>query len=295
MTPKIPISLITGALGSGKTTLLKNIIQTTDRRVAVLMNEFGEIAVDSRIIQGKHLNIVELAGGCVCCELTGELAAAVSELLGNASPDIIVMEATGVAEGDALVYEVEDNLPQLRLDSIICIVDAFAFVNYPQIGYVGKTQLVSADVVLINKTDLVTDEESKKIEEKIRKYNTDAAVFKTVKCKMDSNILLGMNAGVKHSPAEALHHSKAFQSFTFTTDKFLNIEKFEDVVSSLPPSVYRAKGFIRMPQKSLLFNLVAGRYEMEDFSADKTQLVFIGRHLLQDKKDIINRLLKCEV
>jgi G3E family GTPase len=295
MKPKIPISLITGALGSGKTTLLKNIIQTTDRRVAVLMNEFGEIAVDSRIIQGRHLNIVELAGGCVCCELTGELEAAVNELLREASPDIIVMEATGVAEGDALVYEVEDNLPQLRLDSIICIVDAYAVVNYPRMGYVGKTQLVSADVVLINKVDLITAEESQRIEEKVRKYNTTAAVFKTVKCEIDSNFLLGLNVGVKHPPAEPLHHSNPFQSFTFTTDKFLNIEKFEEAISSMPPSVYRAKGFIRLPHKSLLFNFVAGRYELEDFPADKTQLVFIGRHLIEDREEILHNLLKCEV
>jgi len=295
MKPKIPISLITGALGSGKTTLLKNIIQTTDRRLAVFMNEFGEIAVDSRIIQGKHLNIVELAGGCVCCELTGELEAAVNELLREASPDIIVMEATGVAEGDALVYEVEDNLPQLRLDSIICIVDAFAGIRYPQIGYVGKTQLVSADVVLINKMDLVTVQESQRIEERVRKYNTTAAVFKTVKCGIDSNFLLGLNAGVKHPPAAALHHSHQFQSFTFTTDKLMDMEKFEKVISALPSSVYRAKGFIRLPQEVLLFNFVAGRYELEELPAGKTQLVFIGRDLIEDREEILSNLLKCEV
>lgn len=295
MKPKIPISLVTGALGSGKTTLLKNIIQTTHRRVAVIMNEFGEIAVDSRIIQGKHLNIVELVGGCVCCELTGELEGAVNELLQTASPDIIVMEATGVAEGDALVYEVEDNLPQLRLDSIICIVDAYAGIKYPQMGYVGKTQLASADVVLINKIDLVTADESRQVEGQVRQHNNFAAVFKTVKCQIDSNVLLGLNVGIKHPPTTALNHGTRFQSFTFTTDQFLDIEKFKNIISSLPSSVYRAKGFLRLPKKALLFNFVAGRYELEDFSADETQLVFIGPDLIEDKEEILNHLLKCRV
>jgi G3E family GTPase len=295
MKPKVPISLITGALGSGKTTLLKNIIQTTDRRVAVLMNEFGEIAVDSRILQGKHLNIVELAGGCVCCELTGELEAAVDELLWEASPDIIVMEATGVAEGDALVYEVEDNLPQLRLDSVICIVDAYADIKYPQIGYAGRTQLASADVVLINKIDLVTAEESRKVQYQVRKYNAFAAVFKTVKCDIDTDFLLGLNIGAKHPPTAALPHSNQFQSFTFTTDKSLDIERFEQVISALPSSVYRSKGFIRLTQKGLLLNYVAGRYELEEFPTGKTQLVFIGRHLVEDQEEILSNLLKCEI
>jgi G3E family GTPase len=295
MKPKIPISLITGALGSGKTTLLKNIVQTTDRQVAVLMNEFGEIAVDSKIIHGKYLNIIELVGGCVCCELTGELEAAVKELLQTASPDIIVMEATGVAEGDALVYEVEDNLPQLRLDSIICIIDAYAAINYPQIGYVGKTQLASADVALINKIDLVTVEESQRVEDQVRRFNTSAAVFKTIKCDINSNLLLGLNVGVKLPPTTTLHHDNRFESFTFTTDKFLDIEKFKGFVSELSSSVFRAKGFIRFPQKTLLFNLVAGRYDLEDFSADKTRLVFIGQDLEKNKAEILSHLLKFEV
>jgi acyl-CoA reductase-like NAD-dependent aldehyde dehydrogenase len=98
MDQQTPIALITGSLGSGKTTLLKSIIRMADQRLAVVMNEFGEIAIDSRIIQLENLQMVELAGGCVCCELTGELEEAVKELIDKASPDFIIVEATGVAE-----------------------------------------------------------------------------------------------------------------------------------------------------------------------------------------------------
>jgi G3E family GTPase len=92
-----------------------------------------------------------------------------------------------------------------------------------------------------------------------------------------------------------LPHGDSFQSFSFITDKFLNLEKFEQVISALPPSVYRAKGFIRLPKNALLFNFAAGRYELEEFPADKTQLVFIGRQLDEVRENILSNLLTCEV
>jgi G3E family GTPase len=134
MSARTPIALITGTLGSGKTTLVKRLIAMADRRLAVLMNEFGEIAIDSKIIQGENTRIVELAGGCVCCELTGEFVAAVDELIDKYRPELIVLEATGVAEADALVYEVEEELTRARLDSVVCIVDGYASIKYPQVG-----------------------------------------------------------------------------------------------------------------------------------------------------------------
>jgi G3E family GTPase len=128
MRKRTPITLITGSLGSGKTTLLKRIIQASGGKLAVLINEFGEIGIDGRIIRGENTRVIELAGGCVCCELAGEFVAAVGELLEKYQPDMIVLEATGVAEADALVYEVEDDLPQVRLDCVLCVGDVAARV-----------------------------------------------------------------------------------------------------------------------------------------------------------------------
>jgi|GEM_PF-1693409 len=147
MQNRTPLTLITGSLGSGKTTLLKRIIRFSESKLAVLINEFGEIGIDGRIIKGEHTRLIELAGGCVCCELTGEFVAAVNELLDKYQPDMIVLEATGVAEADALVYEVEEDLPRVRLDCVICIVDGWAGSRYPQVGYVGRVQLQQADII----------------------------------------------------------------------------------------------------------------------------------------------------
>src|SRR3989304_9553565 len=104
---RTPITLITGYLGAGKTTLLRNILDNADRKIAVLMNEFGKIAIDSQVIKGKNIDMVELRGGCVCCSLTGEFEAAIKEIIEKTKPDAIVVETTGVAEPDAVVIDIQ--------------------------------------------------------------------------------------------------------------------------------------------------------------------------------------------
>ncbi len=265
---RTPMALITGSLGSGKTTLLRRILDTADRRLAVLMNEFGEIAIDSQVIQGEHVEIVELAGGCACCALAGEFEAAVAEIIEKVAPEFIVVEATGVAEADSLVYMVEDNLPQIRLDSVICIVDAYMSIKYPHVGYAARTQLKEADVVLINKIDLVTPEEVEEAEAQVRKYNDTAVFLRTVRCDVDPDLLFGL--GMEKRTVPVFHHRHVdFESFTFTSDRLLEREKFQQVVAELPPSVYRAKGFVRFAEGGYLFNYVVGRSELEEFPAER--------------------------
>lgn len=295
MEVRTPISLITGSLGSGKTTLLRNILNTTDRRLAVLMNEFGEIAIDSQVIQGEHVQIVELAGGCACCALAGEFEAAVAEIVEKVAPELIVVEATGVAEADSLAYMVEDNLPQVRLDSVICIVDAYMSIKYPHVGYAARTQLQAADIVLINKIDLVTPEEVREVEAQIRKYNDTAVLFKTVRCDVDVELLFGLDIEKRTIPIVHHHKDVDFESFTFTTDRPLARAKFQQVIADLPPSVYRAKGFVCFAEGGYLFNHVVGRSELEEFQTDKTQLVFIGPHLDETREAILSQLRDCEV
>src|SRR5215510_10984968 len=96
MQPRTPITLITGPLGSGKTTLLRHILGTRPARIAIVMNEFGELAIDTKVIKGQNIQIAELGGGCVCCALLGEFEAAVTEIIKNVAPEIIVVETTGL-------------------------------------------------------------------------------------------------------------------------------------------------------------------------------------------------------
>ena len=291
---KTPILLITGSLGSGKTTLLKRVLEGAGRRLAVLLNEFGEIAIDSKVIQGENVDIVELAGGCVCCSLTGEFEAAVREIVERIQPDGIVVETTGVAEADALVFEVRDNLPEVRLDGVVYVADCYISVKHPYVGLTTRSQLTAADVVLINKVDLVTTEEVKEVEAQIRTHNQNAVFFKTVGCDVDVGLLFGFDVKDRTIPA-SLRGDPGFQTFAYWTEAPLDESAFREAVSDLPGQVYRAKGFVRFRNGSgCLFNYVAGRVDIEDYEAETTELVFIGRYLDEVRASILDRLRACE-
>src|SRR2546430_13860762 len=113
---RTPITLITGPLGSGKTTLLRHILATRPAKIAVVMNEFGEIAIDTKVVEGKDVCIAELGGGCVCCSLLGEFEAAVGEIIEKIDPGIIVVENTGLAGTGALAFNIQESLARGRLD-----------------------------------------------------------------------------------------------------------------------------------------------------------------------------------
>jgi len=293
MGQRTPIALITGALGSGKTTLLRQVLLGTDRRLAVLMNEFGEIAIDSRVLPGENLRILELAGGCVCCELTGEFEAAIDEIVARFQPELIVVEATGVAEADALALEVQDNLPQVRLDSVIHIVDAYASIEHPEVGYTARSQLQQADVILVNKIDLINPADFGTVEDQIRKYNGRAFLHRCQRCRVDPSLLFGLE--IQRPELRPIPHSgPSYCSFAFTTGRILDRSRFEQLIACLPSDVHRAKGFVQLEGESFLFNFVAGRIDLEPFPADKTELVFIGPRLETVQDAIIKNLRSCE-
>jgi G3E family GTPase len=294
MAARTPILLITGFLGSGKTTLLRRILEIMRQPIAVVMNEFGEIAIDSKVIRGENVQLVELAGGCVCCSLTGEFEAAVKEIIEAVRPDFIVVEATGVSEADSLVFEVEENMPDVRLDSVVHVVDGYISVRHPHVGPAARTHLETADIVLINKIDLLTTGEMEEVEAQVRLHNDRALLFKTVGCDIDPNLLFG-NPG-KRERLPAGHGAEVpFQSFTYSTAAFLDEERFMDVIGSLDRSVYRAKGFVRFPRVSHLFNYVLGRADLEEHEAERTELVFIGCNLDERREIIVRDLKSCEV
>jgi G3E family GTPase len=290
---RTPIVLITGSLGSGKTTLLRHILANTRERLAIVMNEFGEVAVDSRVIAGKAVQMVELTGGCVCCSLTGELDTAIDEIIATAHPDRIVLEATGVAEADALVYEVQDFLPRVRLDGVIALVDAHAAITYPQVGYTERSQLEVADVVLINKMDLVTTEELDQVRAKVKRYNPEAVQISTIQGVLDMAVFFGLEVPARKKPGRNEHLQIAWQSFVFTSEGAMEERCFRQAVASLPLSVFRAKGFVRLVEGTRLFNYVAGRMDLEDFPADRTELVFIGQDLDALHDRVVAQLSAC--
>src|SRR4030095_15613812 len=182
MTPRTPITLVTGPLGSGKTTLLRHILATHSAKIAIVMNEFGEIAIDTKVIEGKNVQIAELGGGCVCCSLLGEFEAAIGEIIERIAPDRIVVETTGLAEPEALVFNIQEALPQCRLDGVVSVIDADMLVRFPELGHTTRLQIEGADILLLNKIDLIELAQIDPLETKLRGINTSAAIVRTHRC-----------------------------------------------------------------------------------------------------------------
>jgi G3E family GTPase len=294
MSPRTPITLITGPLGSGKTTLLRHILATRPGKIAIVMNEFGEIAIDAKVMEGKNVRIAELGGGCVCCSLLGEFEAAVNEIIEKVAPEMIIVETTGLAEPEALVFNIQEALPQCRLDGVVSVIDADMLVRFPELGHTTRLQIEGADILLLNKIDLVEPAQIEPLETKLREINLTAAIVRTERCRIDPELLFGIGREKKVARPEHRHQLE-FESFTFSSDKIFSRDCFERFVDSLPASVIRAKGFIRFADEAQLFNFVAGRWELEPFDATQTQLVFIGKNIATEKQVIAGALKKCEV
>lgn len=286
------LTLITGPLGSGKTTLLRHILAVVPQKIAILMNEFGEISIDSKIIAGKNVQMADLGGGCVCCSLLGEFEAAVDEIIDTVDPDIIVVETTGVAEPDALVFDIQESLPNVRLDGVVTVIDADAMVRYPSTGHTARMQIEAADAILLNKVDLVSEAELKSIAQKLHNFNDVASIFYTKQCQVDPDLLFGISRERVQAPPHHVHQPE-FKSFSYKTSTTLVRQCFADFADSLD-DIYRAKGFVRFPEGDYLFNFVAGRWDLEPFKLETTELVFIGKQVSERKAEILSRLTSCE-
>lgn len=294
MSIRTPITLITGALGSGKTTLLHHILATVPNKIAILMNEFGEIAIDRKIIEGKNIRIAELDGGCVCCSLLGEFEAAVNEVIDTVDPDMIVVETTGVAEPDALVFDIQESLPRVRLDGVVTVADADTLIRFPQWGHTLRMQIEAADTILLNKVDLASREQLLQLRERLKRLNEAAPILHTQRCRVDPDLLFGIARERENRRPEHIHQPE-FESFSYTTSVFLKRSCFEEFADHLSSGVYRAKGFVRFPEGTHLFNFVAGRWELERFREEKTALVFIGQDLKSQQTEILGQLRNCEL
>jgi len=273
----VPVALITGYLGSGKTTLLKRIAAASGgTRIAIVMNEFGDIAIDSRVVRGENIDMVELAGGCVCCSLSGEFALAVAEIIERAAPARIVVETTGAAEPSSLAYDIANGMPGVFLESAIAVVDADAVSKSPSIGHTGREQISIANRVIINKRDLVSPAGMERVRGIVRGINPDAEIIEAVRCAVDIGALLAPLMG-KGRPGHGRHES-VMESFSFECGGVLDHGGFVRFANSLPECIFRAKGFVATERGGFLFDYVGGRAEMaeEPSGVARSELVFIG-------------------
>ncbi len=304
-----PLSIITGFLGSGKTTLLQHILThgLHGRRVGLLVNEIGDVGFDGRIIEGTHAGrMIELTSGCICCSIGSDFLLAVEDLIDSVTPDLIIIETTGLAEPSGLIRQARAG--GLVIDAIITLVDVANLQHELEISPVVEWQLRAADFLVLNKCDLVTPPELEAIHTLLHTYNPRAAHFETVHGALDSGVLFGIQPDapalrsddfVQTDTSDHLH-SDRIGTFLWQSQLPLQRERLVATLASLPAQIYRVKGFVHCTDAPwpTMVNLVCGRVDYAD-TRFKTppdavnELVLIGSDLDGLRDDICIRLDAC--
>jgi G3E family GTPase len=303
---QVPVTVLTGYLGAGKTTLLNRILtENHGRKYAVVINEFGELGIDNDIVVDTDEEIFEMNNGCICCTVRGDLIRVIGGLMKRPGTlDGIIVETTGLADPGPVAqtfFQDDEVRSRTRLDAIVTVVDARHFLLHVDDGVEAREQAAFADVILLNKTDLVSPEELAKVEARIRQINPYARLHRTQKSAValaeildrhafDLQRILAiepdfLEAGHDHlhdhdhehcdDPTHDHHHHhdhdhghlENIGSISLTSDKPIDDQKFQRWISTilreLGTEIFRSKGIL-------------------DISGAAKKYVFQGVHMMMD-------------
>lgn len=292
------VNLLFGFLGSGKTTLAKHLLaeRGRDMKTAVIVNEFGEVGVDGEILRGNNIDVVELNSGCLCCTLRGSLMLAVEELREKAKVERVIVEATGVAQPAELLETLADSARGDAFDigPLVTVVDAFKFPKLSSmLGDFYLDQIENADVLIVNKIDLVTRDALEEVARQLREINPDAELLFTEQARVRPEALFdarpeGLLEKVmaearpvgthSHDHDHDHEHDPHAESFVVPSPASATRAGVQDFFAGLPDNVWRAKGFVRVDGEPALVQYAMGQLEITPASAGAAEaMVFIGK------------------
>ena len=302
---QIPVTVLTGYLGAGKTTLLNRILtQEHGKRYAVIVNEFGAIGIDNELVVDADEEVFEMNNGCICCTVRGDLIRIIGNLLKRKGRfDAILIETTGLADPApvAQTFFVDDEVKAVaKLDSIVTVVDALNVVARLDDSHEAAEQIAFADVILLNKADLVPAGELAALEDRLRTINPTAIVHRTEHCGIAAEEIMDRRAFdldriLAIEPDflgdDAHEHDEAVTSVALRLDRPVDTRLFDPWISGLlreqGQNILRSKGILSFADnpKRFVFQGVHMLMEGDDgkpWGADEarcSKLVFIGRDL----------------
>ena len=325
---KIPVTVLTGYLGAGKTTLLNRILsENHGRKYAVIVNEFGEIGIDNELVVGADEEVFEMNNGCICCTVRGDLIRIIEGLMKRKGKfDAIIVETTGLADPAPVAqtfFVDEDVSSKAKLDAVVTVADAKWLADRLRDAPEAKNQIAFADVIILNKLDLVTPAELHEVEARIRGINPYAKLHHAKRCDVAIDAVLDRNAfdldrimdiepdflevgddhdhhhhdhhdhhghgGLKH------YHDEHMQSVSVRLPGDVDPDKFMPWINALTqkegPNILRCKGIVAFTgdPKRFVFQgvhmMLDGEPQREWKNGEKreSKVVFIGRDLNEDK------------
>ena len=270
--PPIPVTVVGGYLGAGKTTLVNHVLAAASgRRIVVMVNDFGAVSVDSALIAARDGDTLTLANGCVCCSIGGDLFAAFDCAIDRPErADAILIEASGVAEPERIADFARAE-PELGLDSIAVLVDAAAIGGLLADRYVGRTverQIASADLLIVNKCDLVDDAARADLRAGLAACAPRATIVDARHADVPLDLLLGATPvsafACSPPPPLAIDHEAIFARWSFAGPAFASEAALRDRLARVPAAIHRLKGFVHLADcgETRLVQLVGGRVEL---------------------------------
>jgi G3E family GTPase len=299
------IELIFGFLGSGKTTLARRILEQwgPKERLALIVNEFGDVGVDGQILEGNGIDLIELSSGCLCCTLRGSLLNAIEELARRQPLDHIVIEATGVAEPDELVQTFSDPSFNARYEigPMTTVVDVAKFSKIRTIlGPFYEGQIIQADILVLNKVDLADGATVELVRSEVRQLNESAMLRFAERCDIDiaeimrgpASAVMGQSREARHEKASHDHGDHAHghdhhgprhapaDSFVVEMPASVDRAALEAFYARAPEGLWRSKGYVRVNGAPALVQYALSGLEITPASdRQRYYLVMIGSGL----------------
>ncbi len=288
--------VITGFLGVGKTTMLTNSVKQhfPDKKIAIIVNEFGDIGVDSTILKNVHSEVLEISEGCICCQLAEEFESGVQEIVAKYDPEILFVETSGASEPFPIYYSL--NTLGIAVEGIICVIDSKNCKTYMHED-IFKYQIGGSNILVLNKSDLVTADELEVLQNDItvikEKYNikntlTGVPIFKNYFFMKTSYGELGREIfeDISLGEIESLDDvEKAAKSSNALISKTIYIKDttfdvLDKFITTLPSNIYRAKGIVKLSdiEDTMIANSSFGdvHYDKYDGEIKSSFLVLIG-------------------